>query len=323
LKIEAEQLYNGSAFYALPIPSNVAKEVSDVADDHSDFLSCGEFDDSPFGIEDVDLLGDPQFRVGVARQAPLEFRKRVFAAAKSYTLGFSSVDYVYKRYSEYWGELSSDSWRPSALISIASSIKSHVRSALERVRAIPDKPDHPGLFTAGVALYRLQFTFRAAILTTHNAFHYESAALTRMILEQLAWIIRIHRVSDDAFYGIRPSACISELKTIYPLAGKLYGLLSKRAHIDPRTLGEYLSVEDGEIIAFKHYPFFLTEDAYLLLLVADVYVSTTEIVYEELLDSFLHTRRQNGFPRLPDPSRPIMSVINHYRHAFRRDIDWT
>jgi hypothetical protein len=49
---------------------------------------------SSYALEDLELIGDPLFVIGVPANFPSRFKKYVFAAAKTYNLGNRSIDYT-------------------------------------------------------------------------------------------------------------------------------------------------------------------------------------------------------------------------------------
>lgn len=281
-----------------------------------------DYGDAPMGIEDVQLIGNWAFRIGVERNAPAEFKKRVVAAAVSYNLGYAGVDYLLKLYGDGW--IVPDPGKDTAglIYQMTSSVKTSVRAASERVRLISAELDHNGRFLARAALLRLQLTFRASVLTIHNGFHYESAALTRIILEQLAWINTIHLLPDQSALSVKPTKCLAELKKMHPHVGRLYGVLCTLTHMDPETLGDYVNKVDSSLVKPDQLPELLAVDALRLLLVGDVYVCLTEIVFAEDLGSFIHTCRNEKESRLPSPDRPLLGTIQRYADQAGIAVEW-
>src|SRR5512138_2389034 len=89
------------------------------------------YGDWPFGLEDLELIGDHKFVVGIPYDSAPEFRRLVFAAAKTYYLRKRSVDHTLKLYGSSWTGLDNKAERGIALIhQVTASIKAVTRSAL-------------------------------------------------------------------------------------------------------------------------------------------------------------------------------------------------
>jgi hypothetical protein len=269
-----------------------------------DFLSI------PYGMEDFEVIGDPIFALGVPSRMSPTFKKYVFAAAKAYYLG-NRIDYVLKRYGDDWNFSNTLDKEKKLVLDIIIKIKEHISSALRFVRSIKNKPDKPQLYIAGAALFRLQSTFRATMITIRQGLHFESAGLERLILEQLAWIYIIHNldVGRDELFKIQPSKCITGFKRIFPYAGELYGLLSESGHIMPHTILRYI---DGDLTIHVASSKYAKYDAYHLLLLCDMYVVLSEFIYADLLKKFRHISRKSKGEFYPKRNRPMIKTLSRY-----------
>jgi hypothetical protein len=183
---------------------------------HSRDDGAFDYGDWPYGIEDLVLLSDHRFVIGLPYNSPAELRRYVFAAAKAYYLDNKSIDWVLKRYSATWGSFGQPSTRSQFVRKITGDIKTHTRNILKPVRVASGKPDHIGMFASWAALVRLQTTFRTAIFAIHNGFHFEASSLSRMILEQIAWVYSIYKINDESLFKVEPPSCIRKLKTCSP-----------------------------------------------------------------------------------------------------------
>lgn len=54
------------------------------------------------GREDLQLIGDNQFVVGVPWNFPEDFKRYVFAGAKAYCMSNRSIDYTMRTHGEHW-----------------------------------------------------------------------------------------------------------------------------------------------------------------------------------------------------------------------------
>jgi hypothetical protein len=267
------------------------------------------YGDWPFGLEDLELIGDHKFVVGIPYDSPPQFRRLVFAAAKTY--------YLRKRlklYGSSWKGLDIKAERETALIhQVTASIKTVTRRALKSVFQVQNKPDHLGLFVSEAALLCLQNTFRAGIFAIHNGFHFEASSLSRMILEQLAWIYVVHKLNDGELFKVKPTHCITNLKQVFPDAGRLYSELSNVAHISPKTIIRYIEEGEGDIGIRPASTEHAASDVFIMLWLADVYAILTEIVYEKLLTSFVYTKLAKNAGRLPKKSRPTQKLLTKFK----------
>lgn len=263
------------------------------------------FDDElRYGLEDMVIIGNPSFAVGIPWDSNEQLIKRVFAAVVSCALGHKSVDHTLKRYGDSWPAPLDP--RQVPLRERLSCVKMIVSSGLEYFMSITDKSSRPGLFAATAALFRLQNTFKAASLAITQGLHFEAAALERMILEQLAWVFTIQRHEDD-FFQVKPQSCVGRLRVLFPTAGSMYGLLSGQCHISPETTLEYVKLlEDGELAVRLVDPRLTNLDACLLIGLADMFCVVGEYIYADLIDDYRYLVWENGNLR-PDKNRPTQA----------------
>jgi hypothetical protein len=271
-----------------------------------------DYGDSPYGIEDIEIIAHGGgFSAGISFDAPDDSRKNILAAALARQFGLRSVDYTRKTYVEPHYNLRPE--RPEWLtkvIDITEESKRLVYTAADRAYRIRNKPDHVGLFAAGAALLRLPITFRTATLTIRNGFHFESALLLRLIVEQLAWIVSVRELTNADLFEVDPHKCVSSLKEILPSMGRLYGELSRAAHIVPQTTLRYLdfSIRGDpwvKLLTFEH----AVDDALWLLLLADAYCVVSELVYRNLLPSLMHVVVRPDGSVVASSERPGVALL--------------
>ena len=284
-------------------------------------MSSYEFGDRPFDVEDLVLISNDILAVGVPFDTDAKFRSMIMAAMQTYLLRNKSIDNIYRKYGRKLEERLKPDKEIQLVRSMTSTVKKLTRQELKKIWDL-DLSDHLGLFASQAALIRLQATIRSAIMLIHFGFHYESASIMRMILEQLAWVYKIHSMVDDQIFAIKPSKCINDLKKIFPKAGKIYGSFSESAHIELEKTRQYVHVTDESVtIKFtttEHSPY----DAYALLSLADIYISMIEIVFADYLKNFKHTVKHNQ-ERLPKASRPIQAVRNRYWKLISKQVKKT
>lgn len=217
-------------------------------------------------VDELEIISIAMLGVAVPFDAPREFKARVLAAAGSYLFGNKSVDYQLRRYSDHY-----DCERPSPeerlLFDALIAAKQHVKEFVNTLSGFPNVSVNSGRFAAEACLLRLQVSFKSAIFLVRQGFTFEASAICRLILEQLAWSYAIHTVEDHSFFALEPNRCITNLKTLLPTAGRLYGSLSKRAHLHPSNTPEYLEFEDTQaavLLSISHLRWALVFDVLIL-----------------------------------------------------------
>lgn len=169
----------------------------------------------------------------------------------------------------------------SKILKVTSSIKQGVIDHLEYI-INNEKPDNPSLFAAGAAYVRLQNTFKAYILCLRTGLHFETLAMGRIIVEQLASIYRIYNY-DGNFFKVPPNKCIKNLKKLIPFAGRLYGLLSNKLHIEPESTLDYIKVGDHQLDIVLKDSRQTIQNAHLLLTIYDIFCIVGEYIYVDLI----------------------------------------
>lgn len=267
----------------------------------------------PYSLEDMELIGDQHFSIGVPRALSNDFKRRVLAAGKSYFAGTNSVDYMLKRYGGIWDFDAARDPTLDILMEATATAKRQVSVALTRAMEIENKPDQPSLFACSAALYRLQNTFWASMMCIHSFMHFEAAALLRIILEQLAWMYRIRSLPESAdFFKVSPRKCITHLKELFPYAGALYGQLSGVSHIEPKETRRYILVEDSGLAIQLSDRDLSRNDAFQLLILTDMYAVLSEWLYADLEKPNILIQTEDGKWR-PDPARPFLATVRRYQ----------
>jgi hypothetical protein len=190
--------------------------------------------DNPFPLftdESYEFVG-PGWPVGLNSTYPREFVRRIFAAGISYQLALSSIDYTAKRYLEafrYEEQRDRLDHRMDKLIdSAASNVDAYLKSIANR----------PGGASLGVmlsetALARVPFSLRMAKRCAHSGALFETIAICRTIVEQLAWCLEVRRfdyAQEEEITKLNAQSCVGRLRENKIHGGRLYGVMSKHAH---------------------------------------------------------------------------------------------
>jgi hypothetical protein len=173
----------------------------------------------------------------------------VAAGASSALLNISSIDYVLKRYVK---QISYDANVPDRLdFRISDCVRELSGSIDNAVRGFGDRNDQPvGEFMSEVTFVRLGFAFSAMLTLSNRGYLYETAAVARMALEQIAWafVAKSHH-SYEVVRNLSATHSIGRLKVVYPTAGRYYHWLSEHSHWAYNAHVKTLSSSEGLIEA--------------------------------------------------------------------------
>lgn len=167
--------------------------------------------------------------IGLRSTYPNILKKRIASAAISLIMGISP-DRVEKKYLH---DVEYKESSPNRLdLIIDSFIKQQIEvldNAINQFKISTD--DSFGQFVAKVTLLRTLFSVQTLLSSSHKGALYESAALARLALEQIAFAHSVfHLVHMENIQSTKPQRCISALKNIPGNGGYLYGWLSEHAH---------------------------------------------------------------------------------------------
>jgi len=98
------------------------------------------------------------------------------------------------------------------------------------------------------ALTRIINSFNVILFLLRNGYYIESCTIMRQCLEQLAWVLYVNQFSDDNYILKDPQSCIKYLKKHSRKAGKLYGFLSKIAHLTEDIQDIYFLSDEKKIV---------------------------------------------------------------------------
>ncbi len=181
------------------------------------------------------LLNQAAWPIGIPLDLPEELWKRLCASSVSYQLGNQSVDYYKKRFLEQNSYVQGPHQRLDRHIqtTVLSAVKQRLNTIQRSVRARQQagKAGRLGEVIGDGTLARSHYSIQCAFSCANKGALYESLAIIRMILEQLAWVCAINEFEDSNLI-ITQSATksLGELKRYYVTSGEFYGWLSSHAH---------------------------------------------------------------------------------------------
>jgi hypothetical protein len=269
-------------------------------------------------LEDFEFLGTMRHAVLIPnRDTGGVVEANVLAALVASTLHLKSIDYARKRYVED---------RPSppranrhdAYVAAYKAAKQYVKRSVAKLQTT-DRPEPTmGVFGASVVLERLPSSFFCAHLLYRLGHKYEGHAVARVILEQIAWAYAAHVTDDmEVVKKIETTRTISSLKTLLPDAGRLYGFLSSKTHIDYASHDEFLRVENGNNVLIRASGEF-PEFAEVILTLADYFGIVWEATQFAYIDAHESVLVDSTAKIQVNPDRPFRGEIDHHLECVRR-----
>jgi hypothetical protein len=130
---------------------------------------------------------------------------------------------------------------------------------------------------------RLHSGFKACRFLIKYGYYFETYAIQRQILEQLAFAYHVsNHITYDDF--LQPPSCIKQFKNFYPSVGTLYGLLSNRTHIDKTQIKLFrIRNENDEVQTIINSLDYSLETMYDFLRLLDIYCCTFEYCFRNQL----------------------------------------
>lgn len=235
-------------------------------------------------LDELELIGNHLFTVGVPVTADPEFKAYVFAAALTHSWNNVSVDNVLRRHRDRLIQNFSPPKDP--LTSASSILQDVVGAAISRVNELVHlKLDSAciGLEFAINHLIRLESTFRGASQLIRLGFAFEAEAVIRLGYEQVGWSFRIATMESRVeIEKVSVTKAASHLAAVLPEAGRIYGILSNLAHMHPSTHRRFLSENEGSSVSISielDKP--LLQTLRLLLELLDAFLVVSEVRFGE------------------------------------------
>jgi len=94
------------------------------------------------------------------------------------------------------------------------------------------------------AMGRLRASFESSIILLRNGYYIESSPIFRLIFEQIAWAYSIIGKDQSEIENSKVTQQINILNELIPNSSAMYGPYSQEAHLDPRKIGTYISVDE-------------------------------------------------------------------------------
>ena len=221
-----------------------------------------------FSYEDYDFGLNVAWPIGLKSTYPEELIRRIGAAVISLHMGNTAVDYTYRRYLKGRRYEMNDGSRLDLCISREIKNKSAaLSSSLSLITELEPKND--GQFVSEWTFLRIPFAIEFLLSCANRGAFFESAAIARMILEQIAWCNAIDGLTDVAvIQKTSATKSIGILKQRFEGVGQLYGWLSAHAHWAYDGHVKAMHFEDGKTASLFATPKFKASSLALTVLIA-------------------------------------------------------
>lgn len=260
-------------------------------------------------LEDFDYVATRQHMALIRRsEANTSFGDNIRTAVNASTMRLRSLDYARSRYvDDVPAPERTDKHVPYVLAYKAA--KEHVLRTIRKLRTEGRREPTVGVFGASLVLERLPSSFFSAHLLYRLGHKYEGHAVSRLILEQIAWAYAACKSDDMEFIeAISPTQSVGVLKRFLPSMGRLYGFLSLKTHIDYASHEEFLGVA-GDKNCVRHARPDFKEYAETVLALADAHSVVWEYSQAEYIDEFNSVEPGPDSAFVPAPARPFLKTI--------------
>lgn len=213
------------------------------------------------------------------RTSPPEFRRRVLAGAISHHLRLKSIDYALKRYVQadlYENE------NPSRGDIASDYLRDSVEVLMRELRNLHTPHPTFGEFGAEITLFRLPNALDTARMLSNRGLLLEVLPILRLCLEMMAWSnTAFHMHNENQVIELKAQSCISEIKNVYPTAGKLYGYLSTFSHWGHLIHGHFLDFSNQEVGVLTASVRYRAMGLALCIVILDAVVEVARRLYSE------------------------------------------
>jgi|tagenome__1003787_1003787.scaffolds.fasta_scaffold20879652_3 hypothetical protein len=244
--------------------------------------------------------------VGMQRNSPAEFKRRVLAGILSYGMQLSSIDYTLKRYVKPETYEAED-------VSVGDAVSDYLRDACrslgEELSNLHTQGELPfGVFGAELTLYRVPNVLDTARMMSNRGLLLEVLPLLRLSLEMAAWAHAAFYISDEQkVVDLRAQSCISSLKSTYKSAGQLYGFLSQFSHWGHAVHREFIHLDEEAVSIVKASVRYRAMSLALCLVILDVFIEVVRKIYAERSCVLVSKVQEVA---CPDPARKSHQLVS-------------
>lgn len=250
----------------------------------------------PFHISGYEILIHEKF--------DNDLRNKISAAIISHLADYRSIDYILKTITIEQAD-KNDIKLNDTTSEILEVIKSRLGEIQEKFERVKYREERIVTFGIVAALKRLTISYDSCILLINLGCYFEANCIIRMIFEQLNYCTNICDLSDEDYESklkscdnvLKPNS-ILKLKTIIKHidVGRLYGSLSRKAHIDNSEFHKFIqydkTIKDHLITIRSRKETSIS--AILLLVVAYINEVVLEYSFKEYISDFEFIKYENN-----------------------------
>lgn len=266
-------------------------------------------------FDEMEIIGNRHFSIGVPIKADPEFKAMLFAAAITHADGNKSIDYIYRRYGAEYLEAFDDDVRcpPGGMNDLVLDIGETAESFSKHlsISKFVSKPTS-GTVQAANLLIRMRSTFHAINQLVLNGLALEAEAVIRQGFEQCAWAHAVIELDDLLqIENTSPTKSVSSLKSSLPGAGRIYKILSDSAHASPASQARFIEIEPERTIVSIRSNERAREALLFLVALLDTYVS---------IATSLLTKMRSPEKSYEAPLKPYLyDTLNRYKNLFTQE----
>lgn len=229
-------------------------------------------------LDDYDILSIMPISAAVPHQTTESFRKYIWAAMVTYAFGNKSIDHVMSKYDYMWQHFKESAFERNPQILILRELVELIDEIASDLESF-EVESSTSKICSKAALCRLEASFKAAYGLIRKEYIFESDAVIRIIIEQLAWSYVCSTTDDKKIPSLQPNKCITHFKSVFPDCGKVYGHLSKWAHIDPFVVAEYMKFHKEDIPVVRRALHNSLQSGNCLVILGGVYVQLVQKMF--------------------------------------------
>ena len=211
---------------------------------------------SPHMDLEIDAGGDGW--VGLTAEAPHDLRQNVTASVLALKLGYTSVDYVRKKYLK---DMKQHIPRDERLREL---VQQHTLAYDAFYRAFESRTgSRLGVFAFDLAMVRARVSLDLMVALARQGFLIETSLVARSLLEQFAYAVYVwDKTDDEHVFQVQPQNLIGHLRVVSASSGRAYGQLSKLAHYNPKDHFHFIGDPDGSTVTQRSWKFKIVASAW-------------------------------------------------------------
>lgn len=231
-------------------------------------------------FHEMEIISGQLFSVAVHVDSDPEFRAYILAAGTAHAQGNETIDNTLRRHKNEWIRKfeEEETLKPGGVGALYQNIASEVSQRCKAISALDLRTaSTSGAIASANTQIRLASTFRGALLLIRDGYPFESEAVIRLGLEQVAWTYGVRNLKTvEEVENTSGTGWMTPLKAIFPGAGRFYNRLTKLAHMAPATHQRFLGIEESRTHVKLQMPVAALESLVFLITLLDAFLVVSE-----------------------------------------------